>query len=289
MSLPYDLLVVDLDGTLLDRDGQVSARNRRAIEQARAAGLEIIVATGRALVESADPLRAIDHRHLVVAAGGSLLCDAVSKATLQRRVMPHDLVVDITDSLLGHEHKVLILKDAEATGYDYLAVGPGELDPASAWWFEAMASTVRFVSDLEQDPHPHDTIRIGLVASGAELGPIARQLKSEIGDRAFLQHWPAVTSTHAIGASTHLLEVFNPDVNKWTMIVEYCASKGILPQRVASIGDGLNDVELLRESGLGVAMANATEAVLKVADRITEDHQDDGVAQAIERILQGVW
>jgi len=284
------MLVLDLDGTVLDSAGHVSAGNRRAIARARAAGLEVIVATGRALVESDGPLREIGEQKLIVAAGGSLLCDVPTRATLRRRTMPRELVDDVTRALLGHGHKILILKDADAAGYDYLAVGDGPLDPASAWWFEAMQSTVRFVADLGDDPHPHDTIRIGVVASGGELAPIARDLKRDLGDRAFMQHWPAVTSTHAIGSATHLLEVFNPDVNKWTMIAEYCRMRAIESARVASIGDGLNDVEMLRESGLGVAMANASDSALEAADQVTTaDHDGDGAAEAIGRILAGEW
>ena len=289
MSRRYDMLVIDLDGTLLDRRGRVSAENRKAVSRARQEGLELIIATGRALVESAEPLKQIKHDHLVVAAGGSLLCDAADGRTLERRIMPQDLVEDITLCLLGHGHKVLVLKDADATGYDYLAVGQDELDPASQWWFEVMASTVRFVPRLEDDPHPADTVRVGVVATGSELAPIARQLESELGDRAFLQHWPAVTSSHAIRSSTHLLEVFNPEVNKWTMVEPYSSSRGIDPQRIAAIGDGLNDVEILRECGLGIAMANSCEPVLKVADQVTDSHNDHGVASAIEHILEGTW
>ena len=92
MSQPYKMLVVDLDGTLLDSQGRVSARNRESILNARTSGLEVIIATGRALVESTKPLQEIDHKHLVVAAGGSLLCDWSSNRTLQRRVMPLGLV-----------------------------------------------------------------------------------------------------------------------------------------------------------------------------------------------------
>ena len=289
MSRRYDMLVIDLDGTLLDRRGRVSPENRKAVSRARQEGLELIIATGRALVESAEPLKQIKHDHLVVAAGGSLLCNAADGRTLERRIMPLDLVEDITRCLLGHGHKVLVLKDADATGYDYLAVGPDELDPASQWWFEVMASTVRFVPSLEDDPHPTDTVRVGVVATGSELAPIAHQLESELGNRAFLQHWPAVTSSRAIRSSTHLLEVFNPEVNKWTMVEPYSSSRGIDPQRIAAIGDGLNDVEILRECGLGIAMANACKPVLKVADQVTGGNNDHGVASAIEHILDGTW
>ncbi|HRP62794.1 MAG TPA: HAD-IIB family hydrolase [Phycisphaerales bacterium] len=289
MNARYDMLVIDLDGTLLDRDGYVSTANRRALDAARSGGLEVIIATGRAWVESMTALRAIAHDGLLIAAGGSLLCDAATGHTVDRHVMPRDLVADVTSALLGHGHKVLILKDAHAAGYDYLAVGPGRLDPASEWWFNTIPAKVRHVDGLHEDEHPDETVRAGVVASSAELTPIARDLQVALGGRAFLQHWAAVTESEATGSSTHLLEVFNPNVSKWTMIESICQQRGIDRDRVAAIGDGLNDVEMIANAGLGVAMANADHRVMQAADRVTARHDEDGVAAAIDRILTGEW
>ena len=130
------------------------------------------LATGRALVESLEPLEAIVHRGLLIGAGGALLSDVASGRTVARNTMPPDLVADVTAALLRHEHKVLILKDPDEAGYDYLAVGPGELDPASRWWFEVLPVRVRFVHSLDQDPHPGANVRVGAVATAREVyGP----------------------------------------------------------------------------------------------------------------------
>jgi 5-amino-6-(5-phospho-D-ribitylamino)uracil phosphatase len=289
MTCNYDILVVDLDGTLLKRDGSVSTANRKALDDARAAGLEVIIATGRALIESRPAIEAVAHQGLVVAAGGSLLCDAATGHTIDRRTICADTVRDISAHLLNDGHKVLILKDAHATGFDYLAVGDGPLDPASEWWFANLPVTVRHVADLESDSHPDDTVRAGAVGCHTRLGPLAGQMRTALGDRCCLQHWSAVTSTHSVGSATHLLEVFTTNVSKWTMIEGYCRTRHVDRARVASIGDGLNDVELLRESGLGVAMANAGPEAMSVADRFTDHHEADGVANAVRSILSGAW
>lgn len=285
----YDVLVIDLDGTLLRRDGSISSANCRAVERARQAGMEVIIATGRSLSESREALACLEHDGLVVAAGGSLLCDAASGRTIDRRVIPHDVVRDAAIPLIEHGHKVLILKDAHATGYDYVAIGDGELDPASKWWFSRLGVEVRYVNEVHDDPHPHDTVRAGAVACESRLSPLAHRLRRELGDRCFLQHWSAVTATHAIGSPTHLLEIFTAKVNKWTMIQVHCERRGIEPERVAAIGDGLNDVELVAEAGLGIAMGNSCAEVVAVADRLTAHHEEDGVAVAIDRIMQGQW
>jgi Cof subfamily protein (haloacid dehalogenase superfamily) len=285
----YDMLVIDLDGTLLCRDGSVSTRNAEAIVRARDAGIEVVIATGRALVESRHCLDAIEYAGVLVAAGGSMLTCVDTGRTLQRRVLRISVVEDVTETLVGHGHKVLILKDADVAGYDYLTVGPGDLDAASKWWFAQLPVEVRHIEHCALDPHPDDSVRAAVVAHGGHIAPIAESLRKRLNGQAHLQHWSAVTETHATGGETHLLEVFHPDVNKWTMVESYGAEKGIFRDRIAAIGDGLNDVELIREAGLGIAMANADPRAAAVADRLTGDHDQHGVADAIDRIVTGEW
>lgn len=283
------MLVIDLDGTLLCRNGSITPRNCQAIHRARDAGIEIVIATGRALVESRHCLEAFQYTGVLVAAGGSMLTCVESGRTLQRRVLNRTVVEDVTETLIAHGHKVLILKDCCAAGYDYLTVGPGVLDPASQWWFDQLPVEVRHIDHCSDDPHPEDSVRAAVVAHGDGIAPIAEAMKSRLNGKAHLQHWSAVTESHATGGETHLLEVFHPNVNKWTMIESYSAEKDIPRSRIAAIGDGLNDVELLREAALGIAMANADKRAAVVADRTTGDHDADGVADAIDKILSGEW
>jgi len=289
MDVTYHTLVIDLDGTLLARDGSVSIENRRALERARENGLEVIIATGRALVESIPAIEAIGHDGLVVAGSGSLLCEAATGRTLDRRVLDREVVHHAGEVLIANGHKLLVLKDAHATGYDYLAVGAADLAPASQWWFKQLRAQLRFADDLHADEHPNDSVRAGVVAGEEELAPLAESLKQEIGDRAYLHHWSAVTESEATGSNTHLLEIFCCGVNKWTMIESYCRMRELDPSCVAAIGDGLNDIELVSEAGLGIAMANADDRVRRVADQTTADHNDHGVARAIDKILSGAW
>src|SRR5688572_22478349 len=86
-SMPrrYDALVIDLDGTLLRSDGTISQRNIDAIDAVRQAGMDVIIATGRSLAESREALETIGHAGVLIAAGGSLLCDVASGRTISRR------------------------------------------------------------------------------------------------------------------------------------------------------------------------------------------------------------
>jgi HAD superfamily hydrolase (TIGR01484 family) len=286
----WRLLAVDLDGTLLGPRGRVDPEDAAAIIRAREAGLLVVPATGRGPAESDAAMRAIAHADLMVGASGALLSDLGDRGrTLHAESMPADLVADVSEVILEEKHKVLLLKDADVAGYDYLAIGPHALDPASTWWFETLPVRVRFVEHVEEDPHPAATVRIGAVAREDQLAPIAAHLRGVVGERAWLHHWGAVTSTHATGSPTHLLEVFQPRVDKWTMLLRVCAMRGIDPSQVVAIGDGLNDVTMVREAGLGIAMGNADPRVAAVADRGTRDHASAGVAAAIDHLLEGTW
>ncbi|MGI9012710.1 MAG: HAD hydrolase family protein [Phycisphaerales bacterium] len=288
MRDPIRLLAIDLDGTLLQPDGRVAARDAAAVRMARDAGIDVVIATGRAIIESQSALDAIGREGAFIGAGGAILNDAISDATLDRATMPAEVVTSLVDCLISHGHAAHLLKDADRCGYDYAIIGQGALNPATEWWFRTFPVRVRHFARLEDDEHPHETVRCGTVAHETSLSAVVQQIRDDIGDGILLQHWEAVTESAALGVRTHLLEAFSPGVDKWWMLERYAQQRGIGPAAIAAIGDGLNDVSMVREAGLGIAMANASPAVMHVADQVTVSNSEAGVAAAISTILANV-
>src|SRR5262245_26515880 len=101
---PYDLVAIDLDGTLLDSRGRVSAVNLEAIARARRAGMRVTVCTGRGLLECRSILKTIEQVQPVVVAGGSMVACPETSATLHRFPMERQLVSRLVDCLVGHGH-----------------------------------------------------------------------------------------------------------------------------------------------------------------------------------------
>jgi hypothetical protein len=285
MTRPADVLVLDLDGTLLGSDGLVSDRNRHAVRRARDAGLEVIIATGRTWIEARAIMQGVDHDGFMIAAGGSVLCRADTGETLDRCEVCPTVVADVAEALVENGHRLLVLKDRHATGYDYLTVGSAELDPASAWWFRMHPVEARHIRHLHGDEHPEHSLRVGAVATRERLEPIAKLLRDTLGPRATLQHWGAVTEREATGSATHLLEVFAARVNKWTMVERLCAAHGFDVGRIAAVGDGLNDRELIAGAAVSYAMGNADDIVRASAHHIVAHHDHAGVAEAIDHLL----
>lgn len=278
------MIVIDLDGTLLDPAGQVPPAHRQAVHRARAAGLEIVVATGRNWPESREALQAIGSDGVMIAAGGAMLCTAAGGETLSRRVLPESIVRSLTDCLLRHGHLAHLLQDHDRSDVDYIMVGDREPDPATSWWLRAHDLRVRQVTELGDQNLEH-TVRVGTVGTETTLLPAIESLRSDLGDSIHLQHWPAVVESQATGQPVHLLEVFCPGVDKWTMIQTILEQRSIEAAQVIAIGDGLNDIGMVREAGQGIAMGQADPRVREVADHIVGCNATQGVAEAIDRVL----
>lgn len=281
----YRLLITDLDGTLLDRQGRVSTRNLDAIRRLQDSGVEVIPATGRALRECDHVLDFINHAGHAITAGGALVHDARDGAVVLRRGPSPETVRHVAAVLAEYEHLVQLLQDHTQAGVDYVIVGEHRFDPATEWWFETLPLTYRRVASLAHHDEQGHTVRVGTVAHGELLAPIVERLRSELGDQIAVQHWSALTAESATGSPTHILEAFARGVNKWTAIEALCADYGIDPAETVAVGDGLNDLEMVRDAGLGIAMGNADPRIEAVSDRRVGHHDAHGFADAAELVL----
>ena len=277
----WDVLVLDLDGTLLCKQGEISDQNLHSLDEVRDCGIEIVVATGRSFEECKHIVQSMNHFGVCITAGGSQLTDCNGVA-LARDVVDKSVVQVVTNSVLEGNHRCLLLKDATVCGTQYVLVGDAPLHEASRWWFDSLGISATEVKTFEDDPWPEMTLRDGAVANEEDLSPIALYLETKLIDRANLQHWSAVTCSEATGSSTHLLEVFGKTVNKWSMLQKHLGPS-LDRERIAAIGDGLNDIEVLKEAGLSIVMDNADENVKQHADVLTGHHDGNGFVDAMQR------
>lgn len=277
------LIAIDLDGTLLTRAG-VSDADRDAINAARDAGVEIVIATGRSWSESLEALRPLEATGPMIAAGGALLHDAATGETIARSVVHPEVASAVATNLRRHGHVVHLLQDAPEAGCDYWMIGNDAVSEATRWWFERHDVNARWVEHLADVPTLEHTVRVGTTAVGSVLGHVVEEIREELGDRVVLQAWEAVVESEVAGDRIHLLEAFDPSVDKWTMLDWIARTRGFEREAVVAIGDGLNDVGMVGNAGVGIAMENADPRVVAVADRRTGP-PGTGVGDAIRRLL----
>ena len=107
MKSDWDVLVMDLDGTLLCAQGDVSDQNLHALDVVRDSGIEVVVATGRSYSECKHILDTIDHQGISITAGGSSLQDAQGNV-LESESLQTEIVEEVTQNILQGNHRFSI-------------------------------------------------------------------------------------------------------------------------------------------------------------------------------------
>ena len=149
--------------------------------------------------------------------------------------------------------------------------------------FAPNAHYAKMLHDLRQ---PVDDLKSFLHQEGNDVQKIQLFCKDLSLRQALLKElpekWPDIAVTSAVSNN---IELNHRDANKGTALGELTDYLGLAASQTAAFGDGLNDVPMLRQAGIGVAMANSVPEALDAADEVTADCDHDGVAQFIEAYL----
>lgn len=277
-DLDYDLLAIDLDGTLLNRRHRLPRRNRDALHAAHEAGLRIVVCTGRSFTETRPILDEIGlDLDAAITVGGALLTDIALGRTIDRTEI--DLVVALESArwLRERGYAVLWLYDAFEVGFDGYLIDPERRHPAVERWFEITPCKMEWADALPDDGRR--PLRVTVVDDIKALDQVASD---------FQQRFDGRMSSNVIRVPMYgftVFEAFDAAVNKWYGIERLCRRWGVDPRRTVAIGDDVNDLPMIENAGLGVAVANAVDGVKAVAGRMVASNEEGGVAELIEYLL----
>ena len=279
------LLATDLDGTLLRSDLSVSDRTRRALADARVAGLQVVFMTGRPLRWLGLAIDETQHRSMLACANGAMVWDAVSEET----VTAHPLDAEI----------------ARAAARTLKEVVPGigfavERLPRDQWlWRDGDDSRNHvFAHDpayVPKWPMPTGTpvADIDELVSTGDVVKLLGRAPVDADHSADTLLKLAVTGLKKIVEVTHsnaadlLLEVSAHGVSKASALAEIAQRFGISQTDVVAVGDMPNDLSMLRWAGQAYAVDNAHDDIRQVVDGFLPANDDDGVAVLIEQMLRG--
>jgi hydroxymethylpyrimidine pyrophosphatase-like HAD family hydrolase len=207
-----------------------------------------------------------------------MVIDTGQRITLHKAKVEPQRARDVCRILEQGGHAVLALQDTEPAGVDYLVSADAPLNPETEHWMKVTRATVRRQSRLGDYAHEH-TIRIGIVDFPERVARAKAELQEKFAERVFMQNLFVPT------ANVDVLEVFDPSVNKWEGILHVARRHGIQPHEVIAIGDDWNDLSMIQNAGLGVAMGNAREEIKAVAGRIIGTNRQEGLAVFLEELV----
>lgn len=269
----YKLVCIDLDGTLLTDKKTITKENIETIRKASGFGINICIATGR-IYKFVDHIKeTLGNKIKVIASNGGIILkedESLSFKTLsyeeilRLKNLTKDYNVDI---YLNTENEIISEKSIPNT-YSYKVINNGledrhKVNIVENYHFENL-----------KDDKKYKVVK-AICINKEDLNEVkkVRQLLEETNE------------FEISSAEHHYCEINSKGVSKGKAVEELAKNLKIDIKEVMCIGDGGNDIEMLKRAGISIAMKNGMEDVKSLANYITEDNNNSGVAKAIEKFV----
>lgn len=260
------MIVVDLDGTLLNINKGCSNRTKKYLKKLKDLGYIIVIATGRVLRSAVSVTDGAEFANYVVACSGAVIYDLDKSRIVSGEVIDMDIVKNICLNYNKEEMQCINLCDL--------------------FYHHKFMNSQSYVSSFEK--------RIGNIDIFLDNCNDIYNVTIHVNDNKFIKKYYDMFNRDDLEilvmqdsfSDKQCLEIFNKGVSKYTGINKIMELEGISNNDVIAFGDGLNDVDMVKLSGIGVAMGNALNSVKKVSDYITISHNDDGVVYFLKLYLK---
>lgn len=274
---PPTLIASDVDGTLIDPDDRITPRTRTALERARAAGVELVLATGRPprwIPQVADQLAGSPAAvRFAVCANGAIVYDVLEDRILHAETLEPDTIRTLADMVADVLPGAGLAAERAAaiTGVD-----PGDAATApfvATAGYEHAWLNPDHVEVSDQHLFASPAVKVLARMPGMTSREMAATLAPTVGELAEI--------TYSI--DTGLVELSVPRIHKASGLAWLVENTDVDGRAVAAFGDMPNDIEMLTWAGNGVAMGHGDPAALAAADEVALPNYEDGVAQVLER------
>ena len=282
----FRILALDVDGTLLDRDGNLRPRTAAAVARAAKAGIRPVLCTGRRYRRARPIAARLALDTPIVCNSGAIVKDPWDDQTLWRADFDASLAADLLELFDSDQRPAVAFTDRGAQESDFIVPGfptgcpffddyvgqnhhHAEFDPGWA----------RMRGPKKKLPSRDALFHLCAIGSRPEMLAFQQRVMDRLDARVqtFVQRSPRYLGT--------MCEILRHDASKWTAVLYLANLWGVDPAEICAVGDDMNDVPMIRNAGLGVAMGHAPSEVLAAADRITGDHDQDGVAMLVDEVL----
>ena len=270
------IIALDLDGTLLNSNKELTPGNLAALKRAAEAGYAIVPTTGRFYKAMPEAIRALPFIRYVIIINGAAIMDLETGELIYQAEIPCERAVEIMTML-----------DDQPVIYDWYMDN-------DAWMTGAFKEKV---TEFVKNPHYVVLVR-DMRNSVPELKTFLRERGQDVQKMQFFvkdpdlrlrmikelpERYENICTSSSVPEN---VEINQARANKGEAVLALAAHLGVPKENTYAFGDGLNDLTMIEMAGVGIAMANAEEKVKASADWITTSCDEDGVARGIEKIMK---
>ncbi len=268
------LMALDLDGTTLNPEGELSPETKEALEAAGKEGIEIVIATGRCYEALPESVKAVEGLRYAINSNGAQMTDMKNQEVFYENIIDQKAIPIIKERIqdCGHFIEIFIKGKAYVDPDKYQQVKDGIISYRRKEYVLATRRPQPHLMDFMMD-HQDEIENINIFFDTPEA-------KAQMYHQ--LETIPNVTLTSSIDSNW---EIGGNTTGKGTALAYLCQKKGISLKNVMACGDNPNDISMLEKVGYAVAMGNAKEEVKAMADYITDTNEENGVAKMVKKVL----
>ncbi|PNI02218.1 Cof-type HAD-IIB family hydrolase [Vibrio diazotrophicus] len=266
----YKIIALDMDGTLLNSQKQITPRTKQAIALAKEQGVRVVLASGRpidGMRSKLEELELTSDQDYVLHYNGSMVQNVATGEVIYKQII--DGKAAKTIAKLAAELGVNTHSFSQIHGL--ITPRVSEFTELESKINDGLKITEMDFSELEDD---HPIIKTMIVAEPSLLSEAIKKIPAHLH-----QQFTVVQS------APHFLEFLNTQSNKGVGVKAIADHLGVPASQVMCMGDAENDHHMIEYAGMGIAMANAMEETKRIADYITLSNDEDGVAAAIEKFV----
>jgi Cof subfamily protein (haloacid dehalogenase superfamily) len=275
----YRLLALDIDGTLVNSEHELTEPTRLAVLRAKEAGLEVVLATGRRYSRALPLVEPLRLHVPLVTASGALVKDPLDHRTLFVANFRSTVLEQTLAIVHSSGFAPVLYADSFADGFDYYCAQCDVSQPELAEFLNINAGSERLCPDLHLRPPE------GIFA-GFSMGTRGQMLKLKAAlERQLGEH----LSVHVLRSPRYfgfMCEIAPTGISKWSAVRRIAEERGIHPDEICAVGDDVNDIPMIEGAGLGIAMGNAVEEVKAAADRIAPCNNTNGLVEVVRWLLE---
>ncbi len=288
----YKMIAVDLDGTMLNSYGEVTENTKRVIKQTIGKGTDVIIASGRSIDSIKGIAQEIGSSKYMIAGNGAVVYDIKNNKIIYEKYIPKNKALDIIKICEQNSiyYNVYTNKSIIADGlrYNVLYYYKENLkkEDSKKTHITLVDNIKKYVEEMKDER----IMKIFICDSTKSIFNSIVKKFTEIQDVEILDvsHMSRKVIKHGtveVPIEYYYTEISMQNVDKWYALEFLIDKLGIKKDEVIAIGDNTNDKKMIEQAGLGIIMKGSTPVVTEVADFVTDDNNNEGVAKAIERFI----
>lgn len=286
----YKLVAVDLDGTLLNSYGEISENTKRVVKKVMKNGVEFVLASGRSIDSIKNIANDLGGIQYIIAGNGAVTYDIKQNTNIYENYIPKDKALELIKTCEENSifynvytNKTIVTNSLRYNVLYYYKENLNKEDSK-----RTSITIVDSIPDYVKNMQDEKIMKLFICdETESVFKSIIKKFEDmpnlEKLDVAHMSRKIIKKGTEKIPIEYYYTEISMKNVDKWNAVENLINKIGIQKEEVIAIGDNINDKKMIEEAGLGISLEGSSPVVTEIADYITLDNNNDGVAMALEK------